>query len=308
VNSAPVPIRSRRAPATKYRDRHNELISVLGGRTQNNGLTDRHSADPGHGAVDSGAVLVRTNDRLHHFWRTTSRVGIDVDHRAALVAHGDGDRGCVAPLAEREHAAHPLVLLEGNGSHRTNDDVRAKSSHVRAHSCEMPDLTDRIERDHGDARLIEDPVLQLHHLHGSSVPTSDLGGQVRTEDIHLFAIRRAHVRGKVPPGTVLAAERSKQDEVGKLAGGEPRERAAVFHAPQGQAPVAIEAVPAQIGGVEAFAAHRFHGIPEDRFHLSDFHAHVCSSASQAASGRQKVFVSSSATRTIGRPPLEIATA
>jgi hypothetical protein len=44
------------------------------------------------------------------------RVGIKVHHGAARVAHRDGDGGGVVFLAELEHTAHPLVLLEGSRS------------------------------------------------------------------------------------------------------------------------------------------------------------------------------------------------
>jgi hypothetical protein len=72
----------------------------------------------------------------------------------------------------------------------TNHNIRAKSSHVRAPPCESRDLAHRIEGDHGDARFIEDAMIQLHHLYGSAVPTSDLCGQVVPEDRQLFAIRQ----------------------------------------------------------------------------------------------------------------------
>jgi hypothetical protein len=58
------------------------------------------------------------------------------------------------------------------------------SSHVHAPPCESSDLAHRIEGDHGDARFIEDAMIQLHHLHESPLPASDLRGQVLPEDRH----------------------------------------------------------------------------------------------------------------------------
>jgi hypothetical protein len=49
-------------------------------------------------------------------------------------------------------------------------------------------------------------MIQLHHLHGSPVPTSDLRGQVVPEDRHLFAIRRANMRRKVSQSTFFRAD------------------------------------------------------------------------------------------------------
>ena len=93
------------------------------------------------------------------------------------------------------------------------------------------------------------------------MPTSDLRGQVLPEDRHLLAIRRANMRRKVSLSTVSTAVWSKQEQVGKLACGQPRHPAAVIHPPECQAPVTFEAVPAQLGGLEWFAAH---GLDRDR--------------------------------------------
>src|SRR5467141_2690870 len=98
-------------------------------------------------------------------------------------------------------------------------------------------------------------MTQVHHLHGSPVPTSDLRGQVLPEDRHLFAIRRANMRRKASLSTVFTAVRSKQEQVGKLAGCSPREFAVVINPPECQASVTLEAVPAQLGDLESFAAH-----------------------------------------------------
>ena len=46
-------------------------LPFLGRRMEEYGLSDRQSTDASDRAVDSRVVLVRTNDRLHHFWRRT---------------------------------------------------------------------------------------------------------------------------------------------------------------------------------------------------------------------------------------------
>jgi len=104
----------------------------------------------------------------------------------------NGDGGGVVPLAEREHAAHPRVLLEGDLPQRANDDVRTESSHVLARPGESRDLAHRLCGDHGDAGLVEEAVLELHHLHGRPVPARDLRGQLLPDDGQLFAGRRAN--------------------------------------------------------------------------------------------------------------------
>src|SRR5215469_1579090 len=90
--------------------------SPLSRRTEKYGLSGYQSSDAGDRAVDSCIVLVRADDRLHHLWRRTCRVGIKVQHRAAEVAHGDGDGGGVVPVSEGQHSPQPSVLLEGNRS------------------------------------------------------------------------------------------------------------------------------------------------------------------------------------------------
>ena len=96
------------------------------------------------------------------------------------------------------------------------------------------------------------PQLAPLHLHGRPVPASDLRRQVLPKDKHLFAIRRANMRRKFSLSTVFTSVRSKQEQVGKIACCEPREPAAVIHPPECQAPVTLEAVPAQIGDLESF--------------------------------------------------------
>jgi len=112
---------------------------------------------------------------------------------------------------------------------------------------------------------------QLHHLHGSPVPASNLLGQVLPEDGHFFTRRRADMRRekRIFRPAALAAVRSKQEQVGKLACGQPREPARVAHPPEGQAPVTVEPVPPQLRGLELLSGHGLYGIPEDGFHLSD---------------------------------------
>src|SRR5437764_7158630 len=98
-----------------------------------------------------------------------------------------------------------------------NHNIRAKSSHVHAPPCESSDLAHRLGGDYGDARVIEDALIQLHHLHGRPVPASDFRRQVLPKNKHLFAIRRANMRRKLSLSTVFTSVRSKQEQVGKLA-------------------------------------------------------------------------------------------
>ena len=77
------------------------------------GLSDGQSADPNDGAVNSGGVLMRTNNRLQHLRIGTTRIWIKVDHRATNVAHRDAYAWPLARLAEQEDASQPRIFLEG---------------------------------------------------------------------------------------------------------------------------------------------------------------------------------------------------
>jgi hypothetical protein len=71
----------------------------------------------------------------------------------------------------------------------------------------------------------------------------------------LCVIRSPNVRRKVSPATVFTALGSKQEQVRQLGRCPPRELAAVTNAPECQAPVTIETVPAEVGSLEPFATH-----------------------------------------------------
>src|SRR6202035_2112166 len=104
----------------------------LGRRTEEYRLSDRQSTDASDRAVNSRVVLVRTNDRFHHVRSGPCRVGVQVQHRAPNIALRNRDGWSVVALPEGEHSAYPLVLLERRRSPQTNDNIGAKSSHVRA--------------------------------------------------------------------------------------------------------------------------------------------------------------------------------
>ena len=88
---------------------------------KNYGLADGQAPDARDCAVNPRVVLVRANGRLQHFARRAPSIRIEVHHRAAHIAHRDGDRGSIVSFAEREHAAQPFILLERDraGTERT---------------------------------------------------------------------------------------------------------------------------------------------------------------------------------------------
>ena len=105
------------------------------------------------------------------------------------------------------------------------------------------------------------------------MPELDLRGQLFSEDCHLFAVRRPDVRGQVRSDALFTPDGSKPKQVGKPACHQPRKPAVIACPPECKAPIAVEAVPAQIGRFKSPAGHGFHWIPEDRFYLSDLDGH-----------------------------------
>src|SRR5262245_41942458 len=103
--------------------------------------------------------------------------------------------------------------------------------------------------------------------------TLDLRRQFFSEDRHLLALRCSDVCWKVYASIGVMSERSEQQQVGQRACAQPGKVVALLGATECEAPVTIEAVPAQRGDVESFAAHRFDGIPEDRLYASELCEH-----------------------------------
>ncbi len=200
--------------------------------------------------------------------RQNPGVGIDVHHHAADIAHRSGDGRRIVALAEREHAAHPLVLLERDRARGADDDVRTESPDLLARSAKLADFANGPGGDHGDRRFVEDSVLHLHHLYGSLVAPSDLRGEGLPEQGQVFALRRADV-GQL----AVLTQRRETDEVGERARRQPGHPAAIVQSTECEPPVAVDAVPAERGGIEGLAAHGFHGIAEDRFDLAYLNGH-----------------------------------
>src|ERR1035441_2506933 len=69
------------------------------------GLPDRQSTYASDRAVDSCVVLVRTNDRFHHFGSRTCRIRVQVQHRAPDIALGNRDGWSVVAITEGQHSA-----------------------------------------------------------------------------------------------------------------------------------------------------------------------------------------------------------
>src|SRR5215207_8239192 len=83
---------SREAMASKAKMKNGNLMVRSLRLTivlKTDGLSGGQSTGANDGAVNSGVVLIRANNRLQHLRSGTSRIWIEVDHRATNIAHRD---------------------------------------------------------------------------------------------------------------------------------------------------------------------------------------------------------------------------
>src|SRR6186713_2175939 len=142
------------------------------------------------------------------------------------------------------------------------------------------------------------------------MPATDLRRQFLAEHSELLSFWRANVRREVFTDHWASPHWRKENQLRERAGRQPGETAAIGSATEGEAPVPLKSVPAQVGELELFAAHGLDGISEDRLDMSDFCEHARSeSAKRIPRSRERQFgSSSSAINTTGGPPVEISRA
>jgi hypothetical protein len=103
---------------------------------------------------------------------------------------------------------------------------------------------------------------------------TDLRRQFLAEDSQLLSFWRANVRREVSTDGGSPPLWSKENQLWKLAGGQPWETAAIVSPTKGQTPVAVKTVPAQVGDLEKLAAHGLHRVPEERLYFTNLDRHV----------------------------------
>jgi len=103
---------------------------------------------------------------------------------------------------------------------------------------------------------------------------TDLRRQFLAENSQLFSFWGANVRWEVSIVGGSAPLWSEENQLRKLAGGQPGETAAIIGPMEGEPPVAVKTVPAQVGDLESFAAHRLHWVPEERLYFTNLDRHI----------------------------------
>jgi hypothetical protein len=72
---------------------------------------------------------------------------------------------------------------------------------------------------------------------------------------------------------LVSRERREQNQLTEPGSGKPRHAAVIARSAQSQTPVALEAVPSELGGLEELATHGLYWIAEQRFYFTDFDRH-----------------------------------
>jgi hypothetical protein len=154
-----------------------------------------------------------------------------------------------------------------NAARGFHEDVGTKAARIRVPRCQPADFADGVGGDDRDARFVEDAVVEAHHLDGRTKSASDIGGKRIAEQRQFLAFRCQDMRRK--SASFVAALWREENEVGEPAGGEPGKTAPIVQPAKGEAPVAIDSMQAQRGGVDLLTAHGFHRIAENRLDPSD---------------------------------------
>ncbi len=93
---------------------------------------------------------------------------------------------------------------------------------------------------------------------------TDLRRQFLAENSQLLSFWRANVGGEVSSDGGPSPLWSKENQLRQPRSSQPGETGPIVNPTEGQAPVTIKAVPAQVGDLEKFTAHGLHWVPDER--------------------------------------------
>ena len=102
----------------------------------------------------------------------------------------------------------------------------------------------------------------------------DLTLEFYAAELHMRPTRYAYVRRQGLARTLVETERVVQKEFREAARGKPREAAVISQAPEGEAPIAIQAVPAEKGRLRHGTSHRLDRIPHQFANMPEFMYHT----------------------------------
>src|ERR1700676_1917985 len=98
--------------------------------SQGHDLTDTKLARPDHRAVYAGAILVHTNNSLHHFRISLGCVWVKIYHDTSLIPHGNPEGRTAVPFTKHQCPAHPSVFRKRLSAICFDRNVWSKSAKV----------------------------------------------------------------------------------------------------------------------------------------------------------------------------------
>lgn len=162
-------------------------------------------------------------------------------------------------------------------------EVGSKPPGVEFHSRLATDRGYRRPAHYGYRRIVEDTVLELHQFHAPCVPLSDFALERRAVQFRMCSGRCADVRRQWFASTLVETERVVKEEFRQAARRQPWEAAVVAQAPEGEAPIAVEAVPAEESRLGRRAGHGLDRITHELADMPDKFHHRTSIRNAAAS-------------------------
>ena len=108
--------------------------------------------------------------------RGTQAIRTGIDGCPRQVRNAYGWPGIAVP--EHQQLPDPLILHKRLGAFRLDQDIGSETPAIEIESGFVTDARDRRQTDHGDWSLVENPMLELHHLDGAPDELGELGLQL----------------------------------------------------------------------------------------------------------------------------------
>src|SRR5262245_55104506 len=103
-------------------------------------------------------------------------------------------------------------------------------------------------------------MLELHQFHPTPMPIGDLALELFASQLDVHSGRCAYVSWRRFARAFLDSEWMVEDELREAARRQPWQIAVISQAPEGEAPIALETVPAENCRLGHGPSHRFHWI------------------------------------------------
>ena len=146
---------------------------------------------------------------------------------------------------------------------RLEQNVGSEAPPIGIHCRSLRDACNSRQAHHRYRGVVEDTVLELHQLHTTSGALGNLVLKLGAAELDVRSGGRTYVSRQRLARALVETERVVQEKLGEAARRKPREAAVVFQPSEGEAPIAIEAVPPEKRRFGRGAGHRLDRIPHE---------------------------------------------